>query len=107
MTISQAILNEAIQRLIEGFHPVKVILFGSQARGAAVERSDIDLIVLCEGFADRWQLAMEMNRLLWGLKLPCDILVFTPQEYEQEQQYSGTVARYAAREGKVLYDRAA
>ena len=107
MTITQSILNEATRRLIEQFDPLRIIIFGSHARGTADDRSDVDLIVLCDGFTDRWQIAMEMNRSLWGLKLPCDILVFTPQEYEKEQQYCGTVARYAAREGKVLYERAA
>jgi len=42
-----------------------------------------------------------------GLKLACDILVFTPEEYEQERHIPGTVARYAAKEAKVLFDRAA
>ena len=107
MTVSEAILNEATRRIVEQFHPVKVILFGSHARGEADERSDIDLIVLCETFDDRSELTTAMHRAMWGLKLPCDILVFTPQEYEHEQRFPGSVARYAAREAKVLYDRAA
>ena len=107
MTITPDILNEVTQRLVNGFDPVMVILFGSLARETAHDYSDVDLIVLCDDVSDRWNMAMEMSRSLWGLKLPCDILVFTPQEYEREQRFSGTVARYAAREGKVLYDRAA
>jgi predicted nucleotidyltransferase len=33
--------------LVEQFHPQRVILFGSQARGTADARSDADLLVIC------------------------------------------------------------
>jgi predicted nucleotidyltransferase len=39
--VSQDILKEAVRRLVEQFHPEKIILFGSQVRGTADSRSDI------------------------------------------------------------------
>ncbi len=100
-------LNEITHRLVEKFHPEAVILFGSQARGTADGRSDVDLIVLCRECPDRWDLATRMHGTLWGLKTACDILVFTPEEYAAERTYPGTVARYASKDGRVLYERAA
>ena len=44
--ISQALLNEAAKRLVDRFHPEKIILFGSQARGTADEHSDADFLVI-------------------------------------------------------------
>jgi predicted nucleotidyltransferase len=38
--ISDEVLNEVRERLVSGFHPDKIILFGSQARGTAGDRSD-------------------------------------------------------------------
>lgn len=107
MTVSQDILNETIRRLVERFRPQKVILFGSQARGTANDRSDMDLIVLCDSFADRHELEARMYASLRGIPAPIDLLVYTPEEFEAERRRVGTVARPASREGKVVYDRAA
>ena len=39
-------LPEAIARLVEGFDPLRIILFGSYARGDAQPDSDLDLLVV-------------------------------------------------------------
>jgi hypothetical protein len=39
-------LPEAVERIVEGFHPLKVILFGSLARGEAGYHSDVDLLIV-------------------------------------------------------------
>ncbi len=39
-------LAEVIDRIVRKFHPVKIILFGSWARGSAREDSDLDLLVV-------------------------------------------------------------
>ena len=105
--VSEQVLQEAVRRLVEGFHPAAIILFGSQARGTADERSDVDLLVLCDPPADHWALTLAMDRALWGLGLARDLVVLTPAEYRRLREVPGTVARYAAREGRVLYGRAA
>lgn len=107
MTVSETIFSEATRRIVEQFHPVKVILFGSHARGEADERSDIDLIVLCESFTDRYELEARMYAAMRGIPYPVDLIVFTPEEFEVERTMVGTVACPAAREGKVVYERAA
>jgi len=42
--ISQA--SKAIQRIVRGYRPDKVILFGSFARGDFHEHSDVDLLIV-------------------------------------------------------------
>lgn len=44
VTKEQIIL--AVDRLVEKFHPQRIILFGSQARGMADDHSDVDLLVV-------------------------------------------------------------
>lgn len=100
-------LQEAARRLAEGFHPHRILLFGSYARGTADAKSDVDLLVVCALKKKRRALALEMNRALWGLGLARDIVVLTPQEFEDEKEIPGTVARYASLEGKLLYERKA
>jgi predicted nucleotidyltransferase len=62
--VSQDILKEAVRRLVEQFHPEKIILFGSQVRGTADSRSDIDLLVISPIKEKRRELMVEMNRVV-------------------------------------------
>ena len=103
--ISETILREATDRLVSRFHPDKIILFGSQARGDATEHSDVDLLVLCERGCKRHALIVEMYRSLKGLGFAKDIFVMTKKEFELDSQISGTIARPASKEGRVLYER--
>ena len=105
--VSQHILHEAVRRLVDKFHPWRIILFGSQARGTADERSDVDLLVICPLAGRRADVALAMDRSLRGLGLARDIVVMTPEEFDLDRQIPGTVARPASLEGKVLYDSAA
>ena len=105
--VSKKTINEAARRLAEGFHPQRIILFGSYARDTADEKSDVDILVISPLKKKRHALALEMNRSLWGLGLARDIIVLTPKEFEQEKKISGTIARYAFKEGKILYERSA
>lgn len=101
--ISDETLNEIRQRLVDGFHPDKIILFGSQARGTADDRSDVDILVVCEVSDGRRSLTLAMDRALWGLKLAREIVVLSPAEFERDRLIPGTVSRYADKEGRVFY----
>jgi predicted nucleotidyltransferase len=103
--ISEQVIKRATERLVAGFHPDRVILFGSQARGTADERSDVDLLVVCAFSGRRRALMVAMDRALRGLGFPLDVIVLTPEEFERDRQIPGTVARPAWLEGKVLYER--
>jgi len=101
--ISDDILKEATARLVERFHPERIILFGSQARGTADRDSDVDLLVIGRYEGNRHDLATEMSRVLGELPFPRDIIVMTPEEFERDRRIPGMVARPAAREGQTLY----
>lgn len=103
--ISKDLIDVAIRRLVERFDPERIILFGSQARGTADDRSDADFLVITELTARRRVLMLEMDRALRGLGLARDIVVLTPGEFERDRQIPGTIARPASKEGKVLYER--
>ena len=98
-------LTEAANRLSATFHPQRIILFGSQARGTADSHSDADILVICPVEGNRRKMMTEMDRALHGLCLARDIMVLTPEEYERDKWIPGTLARYASLEGKVLYER--
>ena len=107
-TIDQRVIREATRRLVAGFHPEMINLFGSQARGTADSRSDVDLLVICSGAnRRRADLQLRMDRALKGLRLARDIVVLSPEEFKRERQIPGTVAWPAWREGRILYEHAA
>jgi len=103
--ISNETLHEVRERLVDGFHPNRIILFGSQARGTADDRSDVDILVVCSFKGKRRHLMLEMDRALSGLDNAFDVLILTPEEFQRDSLIPGTVGRYAKKEGKVLYER--
>lgn len=103
--MNHTIINEAAHRIVQRFHPMRVILFGSQARGSADARSDVDLLVILDFEGDRRELALRIDRSLRGLGVARDVVVMRPEEFEQERHVPGTVARPASLEGRVLYQR--
>ena len=105
--VSEHVLRETTRRLVESFKPTQIILFGSQARGTADDRSDVDLLVICAVEGNRRDLMVAMDRTLKGLGIARDIIVLTPEEFEMDRHIPGTIARPAWLEGKVLHDSAA
>ena len=103
--VEKKILLEASQRLGKQFHPERVILFGSYARGSADEHSDVDLLVICTFEGSRRKLMVEMDRSLRGLNFARDIVVLTPEEFERDRHIPGTLARPILEEGQVLYEQ--
>ena len=109
MSNTQTEIREQIQkmmdRIIERFHPERIILFGSHARGNAGSDSDVDLLVVMPVKGSKREKAVEIGVALHDFPVPKDVIVVTPDEFEWRKETVGTVERPAAREGKVLYAR--
>lgn len=93
-------------RIVGHFQPVRVILFGSHARGEAGPMSDVDLLVVLREVADKRQAAIAIRRVLSDFPVSKDIIVATPEEIERRGDLVGTTLRPALREGRVLYEQA-
>ncbi len=99
-------MPEVVGRIVEGFDPLRVILFGSHARGDAGPHSDVDLLVVMpDGIEDERRVTVGIRRLLRDMPVAKDVVVTTPEEIERRGELVGTVLRPALREGKVLYER--
>lgn len=103
--ISQDSISQAVKQLIEKFYPERIILFGSHARGSADEHSDVDFLVVASFKGKRRSTIVAMDRALRGLGFARDIVLLTPEEFERDRHIPGTIARPAAQEGKILYER--
>src|ERR1051326_3768664 len=64
-----------IERIVQRFDPVRIILFGSHVRGEARLDSDLDLLVVLPSVTDKRQAAVEIRRALNGVPVSKDIIV--------------------------------
>ena len=99
------VIQTMTDRIVRDFHPLRLILFGSHARGEARPDSDIDLLVVLPQVANKRLAAVAIRRALADLPVCKDIVVTTPEEITRRGDLIGTVLRPALREGKVLYER--
>lgn len=103
----QTKLAGMIERIVAGFKPERIILFGSNARGTAGADSDVDLIVVMPAIESRRKIRLAIREAVSGMGLSKDILVYTPEEMEHYRHLTGSLVRSAWQEGKVLYERVA
>lgn len=103
--LSDQVKEQIKERLLEKFDPDKIILFGSQARGTADEKSDVDLLIICESNEDRFSLMDQMRSSLLPINYAFDVIILNYKEFERDKKYPGTIARYASKEGEILYER--
>jgi predicted nucleotidyltransferase len=104
---AKSAIDEMVHRIAERFSPERIILFGSYARGDAREDSDIDLLVLFPEVDNPHARAAEVYTALIGCStMPKDIVVSTTARFERYRNVVNTVYWPAAREGRVLYERA-
>lgn len=101
---TQSILAEITDRIVREFRPVRIVLFGSRARGNARPDSDFDLLVVLPECDDKRRVRRDIYDALEDIKVSKDIVVTTPDEIARSGNLIGTVLRPALQEGVVLYD---
>ena len=106
--ISEEQIQAIVQRIVAGYQPDRIILFGSYAYGTPTKDSDLDLLIIKQNAeAKRSDRAIAIWSLLWGAKLPAmDILIRTPAEIAKRAELYYTVEAQALLKGKLLYANA-
>lgn len=98
-------VQEVIQRIVEGYDPEKIIIFGSYARGDWTEDSDLDVLVVKETEERPFDRIGSVSGACWPRKLAMDIVVKTPQEIESELREKQLFTREIMSEGVLVHDR--
>jgi len=75
----------------------KIILFGSRARNDYKKESDYDFIIISKDFEGipifkRIEMVLDVNENI-------DVICLTPEEFEREKNFLGSVVSYAVKEG--------
>lgn len=102
--VMDIIVPELTRRIVALAHPLRIILFGSAARGEMGPDSDLDvLVVMPEDTSHKETLDTLYRELRIGFAK--DILVITEGELAECGDDPWMVYREALREGKGLYRR--
>jgi predicted nucleotidyltransferase len=101
--ISEEQLNEIVRRVVDAAHPLRIVLFGSTARGEGGPESDVDVLVVMPDGAHRLNTAQAVYRNLAGVKVGVDVVVATETDMTDYKDSPGLIYREALRDGRVLY----
>jgi len=98
-------IQQMVERIVAQFQPEKIILFGSHARGDDTSDSDVDLLIVMPVEGSKRAKQLEIRAAVHDVRVPKDIIVSRPEEFQWRKDIIGTIERPALREGKVLYAR--
>src|ERR1700722_513007 len=97
---------ELLNRVVDYFHPRRVVLFGSRARGEPGPDSDIDLLVILDYDAPAAKLTLRAG---WesrrGFDRPADVIPVRDAVYRRRARIAGTLAYEAEFDGIAVYER--
>jgi predicted nucleotidyltransferase len=103
LQISEETINELLTRVKQVVEPVKVIVFGSAARGLMASDSDIDILVVVSDGTHRLHTCQQIHRHLVGFKIPVDVVVATISDLEKDKDNPGLIYQSILKEGKTVY----
>lgn len=96
-------LCSLLEQVVRIAHPLRVILFGSAARGEAGPRSDIDLLVVMPDGTHRRHTAQRLYAGIRHVAVPFDLLVATPSDLEKHRWNVGLIYSTILQEGIEVY----
>ena len=103
--ISEAQIQAVVARIVEGYQPDRIILFGSYAYGTPTDDSDLDLLVIKDA-DQRPKIArqVEVRMAAYALDNPAmDVLVLNATEEARVRQNRFVVEYTALEQGRLLY----
>jgi predicted nucleotidyltransferase len=80
--VTDETLQEVVRRILAVGSPIRIVLFGSRARGQASPSSDLDILIVEESDLPRYKRAARYLRALVGVFPAKDVVVWTPEEVQ-------------------------
>jgi hypothetical protein len=106
MSPDREVLDELVRRIVAAVQPLRIILFGSAARGEMGPNSDLDVLVVMPDGCNCRALSQMLAGCLGGLKYAKDILVVEQRDVEQYGNNPYLILHTAMTQGKELYHAA-
>ena len=96
---------DVVAKIVSGYNPDKIILFGSYATGKPTEDSDLDLMVIKASELPRPQRTVQVRKMLYGAMIPIDLIVYTPDEIAEFAGRRFSFVYEVLNTGKTIYER--
>ncbi len=97
------VLAELVDRIVEAVHPLRIVLFGSAARGELGPTSDLDVLVVVPDSARPAEISRQIYRHLVGLGVPTDVVIAREDDLRRLGDNWSLVYYWALREGREIY----
>lgn len=99
------LIHEITRRLVDYFHPQRVYLFGSAARGDHGPDSDLDFCVVLPDDAPESAYRPGIHSRLWDLGVSTDVVRWPASDFEaRARDVAASLPAAVIRDGKLLYD---
>jgi predicted nucleotidyltransferase len=100
----QETIDEITRRLVEFYRPVRIYLFGSEARGESGPDSDLDFLVVVPDDTPKERLRGAYS-LLRDVREAVDVIPWRQTDFDGRAAYvRASLPATVIREGKLLYD---
>ena len=97
------VIEKVVKTIVSTADPIRIVLFGSAARGEMSRDSDLDLLVVVPAGQHRRKTAQVLYRKLVDLGFAVDIVVVTEDDIERFADNPGMIIGAALKEGVDLY----
>jgi len=104
-TLTPSLVQEIVKRIVDAVRPDQIVLFGSYAYGIPDKESDIDILVIMETDRPRHKRSVILNKVLAGLLIPKDLVVYTPKEVDEWKEVPQAFITQILKKGVILYDK--
>ena len=103
MSPDRDVLDELVRRIVAAVKPLRIILFGSAARGEMGPNSDLDVLVVMPDGCNCRAIAQYLYTRMDAIPYALDILVFQQQDVDLWGNNPYLILYTAMTEGKELY----
>ena len=83
-------IQDIKNQLIQKYHPLDIILFGSCAKGRVTRSSDVDICIILET-NDKRKIVRDIL-IEVEYKVDLDVVIYTPQEWQANKDNKATFA---------------
>ena len=104
--MTEPLLDEITKKIVDHFHPDRIVLFGSYAYGEPTNDSDLDLLVIMDTDLRPTARSAAVARICRPKYVAMDIVVRTPEEIQTRLRDFDPFLEGIFKFGRTLYKSA-